>query len=179
MDETTYPKLQQYQQAVKALQRSVERSLQEDTYEGTGKMAVKSYQGIQRKIAELYPEDFYLTDTLSLEVGGDDQERHMLSQVQLAANQMIIYLEGLLREYRASSGVAPADWGDLRTWGRDFGRDLQQQIINMTKATIERAVRNVDVDVHGPDTMQGAVMEGAQLEGANFSGRNLKDAILK
>ena len=103
-----YQKIQQYQQALKALQRSVERSLQEGTYEGTGKMAVKSYQGIQRKIAELLPEDFYITDTLALEVDGEAQERHMLSQVQLAASQMIIYLDGLLREYRTAIGSACA-----------------------------------------------------------------------
>ncbi len=179
MDEVMYQKIQQYVQALKALQRSVERAVQEGTFEGTGRMAVKGYQGIQRKVAELLADDFYITDTLALEVNDDTQERHMLSQVQLAASQMIIYLDGLLREYRTASGVTPADWGDLRNWGRDFGRDLQDQIIKMTRATIQRAVRNVDIDVQGPNSMRGAMMEGAHLEGANFSGRNLKDAILK
>lgn len=179
MDEQAYLKIQQYQQALKALQRSVEHSIHNETYEGTGRMAVKSYQGIQRKVAELLPEDFYVTDTLTLEVEGDLKERHMLSQVQLAASQLMIYLDGLLREQRASSGVPPADWGELKNWGRSFGRDLQDQIINMTKATIERAVRNVDIDVQGPDSMRGADMEGAHLEGASFSGRNLRDVNLK
>ncbi len=175
-----YQKIQQYQQALKALQRSVERSLQEGTYEGTGKMVVKSYQGIQRKVAELLPDDFYITDTLALEANGDEKERHMASQVQLAASQMIIYLDGLLREYRASTGTIGTDMSDWRSFGRDFGRDLQQQIINMTRATIERAVRNVDIDIQGaPDSLRGANMEGAHLEGADFSGRNLKDAVLK
>ena len=82
------------------------------------------YQGIQRKIAELFPEDFYITDTLTLESDGDLKERHMLSQVQLAASQMIIYVDGLLRDYRTTSGTSPQEWGDLKTWGRDFGRDL-------------------------------------------------------
>jgi uncharacterized protein YjbI with pentapeptide repeats len=179
MDEQAYQKLQQYQQALKALQRSVEKSLQEGTFEGTGRMAIKSYQGIHRRVAELFPEDFYITDTLALETDADMKERHMLSQVQLAANQMIIYVEGLLREYRTSTGVTTGDWGELKSWGKDFGRDLQTQILNLTRETISRAVRNVDVDVHGPDSMQGADMEGGQLEGANFSGRNLKDAVLR
>ncbi len=143
-------------------------------------MAVKGYQGIQRKVAELLPEDFYITETLALEGNGDAQERHMLSQVQLAASQMIIYLDGLLREYRTTSGVTPADWGELRNWGRDFGRDLQEQIINLTRTTIRRAVEGIDVDIQGaPDSLRGADMEGASLEGANFSGRNLKDVNLK
>ena len=180
MDEQMYAKIQQYQQALKALQRSVERSLQEGTYEGTGKMGVKSYQGIQRKIAELFPEDFYITDTLVLEVSGEEKERHMLSQVQLAASQMIIYVEGLLRDYRVSTGTVGADPADWRSLGKNIGRDLQEQIINMTRATIQRAVSNIDVDVQGgPDSLRGADMEGAQLEGANFSGRNMKDVNLK
>lgn len=181
MDEQMYAKVQQYQQALKALQRSVERSLQENTYEGTGKMGVKSYQGIQRKIAELFPEDFYITDTLLLEISGEEKERHMLSQVQLAASQMIIYVEGLLRDYRVSTGTVGADPVDWRSLGKNIGRDLQEQIINMTRATIQRAVSNIDVDVQGggADSLRGADMEGAQLEGANFSGRNMKDVNLK
>jgi len=180
MDEQVYAKLQQYQQALKALQRSVERSLQEGTYEGTGKMGVKSYQGIQRKIAELYPEDFYITDTLVLEVSGEEKERHMLSQVQLAASQMIIYVEGLLRDHRVSNGTIGADPADWRGLGRNLGRELQDSIINMTRATIQRAVSNIDVDVQGaPDSLRGADMEGARLEGADFSGRNMKDVNLK
>src|SRR5450432_1094516 len=142
-------------------------------------MGVKSYQGIQRKVAELFPEDFYITDTLTLETDGDLKERHMLSQVQLAASQMIIYLDGLLRDYRMASGTASNDFSDLRSLGRDLGRDLQEQIINMTRTTIRRALTNVDVDVHGADSMRGADMEGAQLEGANFSGQNMKDVNLK
>ncbi len=178
MDEQMYVKIQQYQQALKALQRSVEHSIQNETYEGTGRMAVKSYQGIQRKVAELLPEDFYVTETLALDADPELKERHMLSQVRLAANQLMIYLDGLLREYRSKSGVEPADWNELKQWGSTFGRDLQERIISMTRATIERAVRNVDIDVQGPDSMRGADMEGANLEGANFSGRNLRGANL-
>src|SRR5262249_38595412 len=134
-----------------------------------------------RKVAEIYPEDFYITETLALEASDEGKERHMLSQVQLAANQMLIYLDGLLREYRMTSGASPNDFSDLKSWGRDFGRDLQSQIINMTRATIERAVRNVDFEVQqgAPDSLRGADMEGARLEGANFSGRNMKDVNLK
>jgi hypothetical protein len=178
MDDVIYQKLQQYHQALKALQRSVASSIQEGTYEGTGRMAVKSYQGIQRKVAELYPEDFYIADTLALETVEDAKEKHMMGQVQLASSQMIIYLDGLMREYRNSTGASPADFNDLKAWGRDFGRDFQDQIIRMTKTTLRRALENVDVDVQGPDSMAGANMENAQLENVNFSGRNLKGAVM-
>lgn len=179
MDDVSYQKVQQYLQALKALQRSVERALQEGTFEGTGRMAVKSYQGIQRKIAELFPEDFYVTDTLALESSEEAKERHMVSQVQLAASQMIIYLDGLLRDYRVASGTPASDFGDLKNLGRTFGRELQDQILNITRATIQRAVSNIDVDVQGGDSYAEVNMEGATLEGGNFSGRNLKNATFK
>lgn len=179
MEDAVYQKLQQYHQALKALHRSVTSSIQESTYEGTGRMAVKNYQGIQRKVAELFPEDFYITDTLALETNnGDMKERHMLGQVQLASSQMVIYLDGLMREHRTAAGAGPSDFGDLKAWGRDFGRQFQEDIIRMTKTTLRRALENVDVDVdvRGPDSMAGANMENAQLENVNFSGRNLKGA---
>ena len=177
MEDVAYQKIQQYLQALKALQRSVERSIQEDTYEGTGRMAVKSYQGIQRKVAELLPEDFYITDTLALE-SSDVKERHLLGQVQLASSQMIIYLDGLLRDHRVSSGAGPNDFGDLKAWGKDFGRDFQEQIIKMTKTTLRRALENVEVEVQGPDSMAGANLENAQLANSNFSGKNMKGALM-
>lgn len=174
MDDAMYQKLQQYLQALKALNRSVEKANMEGSYEGTGRMAVKSYQGIQRRVAEMFPDDFYVTDTLALEVGDDVKERHMVSQVQLASSQMLIYVEGLLREFRTSSGINAGDYNDLKS----LGRDLQEQILRVTKTTLRRALENVEVEVQGPDTMAGANMEGAQLEGANFSGRNLKGAVM-
>ncbi|MEP7291145.1 MAG: pentapeptide repeat-containing protein [Chloroflexota bacterium] len=172
MDDAMYEKVQQYLKALKALQRSVEAAIQNGTFDGTGRMAVKSYQGIQRKIAEFFPDDFYISDTLTLEVGDDVKERHMVSQVQLAASQMIIYVDGLLREHRVSSGGGVTDFSDLRS----LGRDLQEQILRTTKHTLRQALQNVDVDVQGPDSMAGANLENAQLENANFSGRNLKGA---
>lgn len=180
MDETKIQKIQQYLQALKALQRSVERAVQMDVYQGTGRMAVKQYAGIQRKVAELYPEDFYVTDTLTLELDEEIAERHMLSQVQLAAGQMVIYLEGLLREqnvsgrgfeFRGDINVERGDW-------RGLGREIQDQIMRLTRETIQRAVSNIDVDVqtNRGESYRDANLEGATLDGANFSGRNLRGA---
>jgi hypothetical protein len=174
MDETTIQRLHQYLQALKALQRSVERAMMQNVYQGTGRMAVKTYRGIQTKIAELLPDDFYVTDTLALEVDDSVQEEHTLSQVQLAANQMIIYVEGLVREGR---GVAfpPFEAGDLRT----LGRDLQEQIMRLTQTTLRRALSNVDVDVAMPGpNFRDANLDDANLEGANLSGRSLRGASL-
>ncbi len=182
MDEVKIQKIQQYLQALRALQRSVERAVQMDVYQGTGRMAVKQYSGIQRKIAELYPEDFYVTDTLTLELDEQIEERHMLSQVQLAAGQMVIYLEGLLREQnvggrgfemRGDFNIERGDW-------RGLGREIQDQVMRLTRETIQRAVSNIDVDVQTGrgENYRDANLEGAMLDGVNMSGRNLKNANL-
>lgn len=176
MDEMNIQKIHQYLQALRALQRSVERAVQMDVYQGTGRMAVKQYTGIQRKVAELFPDDFYVTDTLTLELDDKIEERHMLSQVQLAAGQMVIYLEGVLRENHAP----PVEFGIERGDWRGLGREIQDQIMRLTRETIQRAVSNIDVDVQGArgESYRDANLEGAQLNGANMSGRNLKGANL-
>jgi hypothetical protein len=183
MDEVKLQKIQQYLQALRALQRSVERAVQMDVYQGTGRMAVKQYTGIQRKVAELFPEDFYVTDTLTLELDDQIEERHLLSQVQLAAGQMVIYLEGVLREnhrHPGEGGFRPGEFPLERGDWRAIGREIQDQVMRLTRETIQRAVSNIDVDVQPGrgESYRDANLEGAQLNGANFSGRNLRGANL-
>jgi len=139
-------------------------------------MAVKQYTGIQRKVAELFPEDFYVTDTLTLELDENIEERHMLSQVQLASSQMVIYLEGVLRDNHVRGAEINFERGDLR----GLGRELQEQILNLTRSTISRALSNIDVEVQGGrgESYRDANLEGAKLDGGNFSGRNMKNAVM-
>lgn len=180
MDVEQIQKLQQYLLAARALHRSVERSLHEGLAAGVGRMAVKQYNGIQRKVAEMFPDDFYITDTLTLEVNDNTGEEHMVGQVQLAASQLILYLEGLIRESRqdvfGASGFTRADVDNLR----NLGRDISDQIINMTKTTLRKALSNVDVDVDFDADFGGkrdnVDLEGADLENGNFSGHNMRGA---
>lgn len=117
-----------------------------------------------------------MTETLTLELDDKTEEQHMMSQVQLASSQMVIYLEGLLRENHAR----PMDFNVERGDFRGIGREIQDQIMRLTRETIQRAVSNIDVDVqHGRgENYRDANLEGAQLDGANMSGRNLRNANL-
>jgi len=77
---------------------------------------------------------------------------------------------------------------------RGLGRDIQDQIVNLTRSTIRRALANMDVnwnmrgtDLQGQNLsrysysgmrMQDMNWSGANLEAANFSGANLQDCNL-
>ena len=142
MDETTQQKLRQFIPALKALQQSTERSLQTGIYKGTGAMAVKSYRGLHQKISELLPDDFYVTESLKLEINGEADEQQGLSQVQLAADQLVNYLTDITKEKgRVFVGTGHMHKGDIDIDTseinfeelKSLGRDLREQIVGMTK----------------------------------------------
>lgn len=195
MDETSAAQLRQYLTALRALQQSVDRTLMQGVYDGAGAMAIKSYQGLHGRIAELMPDDFYVANVLALEVAADADERAVLAQVQFAVTQLVLYLEGRMREAaplppRPPMAPEPPDF-------RMLGRDLSDQIINMTRTTLKRAISGIDVDVQigrdfsdrnlaGQDfsdqnlkgcDFEDAVLTGANLSNANLSGSNLCDAL--
>lgn len=105
MTTETQQQLRKFVQILTALRDSSEHSLHAGNTIGMGKHAMKSYHGVQAKVAALLPDDFFITE--SLYINTDDfthadaeQERHMLSQVQLVAEQMAIYLHGMIQENR-------------------------------------------------------------------------------
>jgi uncharacterized protein YjbI with pentapeptide repeats len=178
MDEAALNKLRQYTQAVKALQKAVEKSITQGMIEGTGRMVAKNYRGLHAKIVELMPDDYFITDTLALELDDNASDEQILGQVQLAATQMIIYLEGQIKESgrTASVSFSTVEGADFRS----LGRDLQEQIVNLTRTTLRRALTNVDVDVeigkhrHGTN-LRDADLSGRDMHGAHLEGANLRD----
>jgi len=138
LDENTRAALRQLLPALKALAKSVDRSYWTGTYEGSGDMAVKSYSSLQRKIAELLPDDHYVTDALALEIAPDATEQQKVAQVQLAVSQLVNYLEGLVR-----SSYPPGEFEDLS----DLGRELRDRILATTRETIRKAMAGMDIDI--------------------------------
>ncbi|MDX2161937.1 MAG: pentapeptide repeat-containing protein [bacterium] len=123
----------------------------------------------------------------------------------MLANQLLIYLEGQIKQ---GGGRGAWSWGfqgdehgafgmphppeppippvppvppNAADW-RGLGRDLQEQIISMTRNTLKRALSNIDVEMSGRGTVRGADMRGEDLQrrnfakgkliGVNFSGAN-------
>ncbi|MFN8530727.1 MAG: pentapeptide repeat-containing protein [Anaerolineae bacterium] len=210
MNQDTAAKLRQYLNALRALQRSTERSVAQGMVDGTGDLAARGYRGLHAKVAELMPDDFFITESLKLELKPDEEDIKVLSQVQLATSQLVMYVEGLLKDSEAprsgwawnwqgdESGATfrpptpptppgmpnmpnpptppnappPPDW-------RSLGRELQDQIINLTRTTIKRALSNIEVDVNAPNSMRGIDMEGETLAGRNFKQGRLFGANLR
>jgi hypothetical protein len=138
MDENTRQALRQLLPALKALAKSVERSYWSGTYEGTGDMAVKSYRSLQKRIAEILPDDYYITDALVLEIAAEATEQQKVAQVQLAVSQLMNYLEGLVKGSRPGSEVE-----DLS----ELGRELRDRIVLTTREAIRKAMENIDIDI--------------------------------
>jgi hypothetical protein len=138
MEDNTRQALRQLQPALKALAKSVERSYWSGTYEGTGDMAVKSYRSLQKRIAQILPDDYYITDALVLEIAPEATEQQKVAQVQLAVSQLLNYLEGLLRSNRPGSEVE-----DLS----ELGRELRDRIVMTTREALRKAMENMDIDI--------------------------------
>lgn len=181
--------------ALRALSRSVERSLTQGMIDGTGELAMRGYAGLHAKIAEMLPDDFYVTESLKLE-SKDGDDRKLLAQVQMATNQLVIYLEGMLRESGEGGrrGWHGAPWEQFipqpppapgappippnppnpPDW-RGLGRELQEQIMGLTRSTLRRAFANIDWDV---TPIRGADMQGEDLTGRDFRHGRLVSANL-
>jgi hypothetical protein len=115
-------KLKPLIQAMRALNKSLERSINMNGGQGTGKMSVKSYRSLHQRITELMPDDFYIAETLALdETEGDDVT--LSNQVMLASNQLLIYLDDITKDQQKN-------FIDARGIPLDMGRDIGDQIIN-------------------------------------------------
>ncbi len=140
MDENTRNQLSQLFLAAKSLGKAVEKSVMTGTQEGIGDMILKNYHDLHARIANLLPDDYYVTEVLRLDIAPDASDRHKAAQVNLAIGQLISYLESLLR---ATPAAIAGDIEDIK----DMGRELQQQILSVTRKAIKRALSNIDIEV--------------------------------
>ncbi len=218
LDQETLGKLRPFLRALRALQRSVERALATGLIDGAGEMAAQSYQGLHQKISDLLPDDFYITNSLKLETKPDDSDQKTLGRVQIVATQLAIYIEGMLREVGSSAegrgwsfhwtneapGAPPRPVkppippvppvppvSPISEEMRNLGRDIQEQIINLTRSTLRRALSNLDVnitnrvigeDMRGMDltahNFANTSLRSVNMTGANLANANLSDAVL-
>ncbi|NDJ34737.1 MAG: pentapeptide repeat-containing protein [Chloroflexi bacterium] len=197
MDEQRIQALSRLGKALKALHKTTERALHTGMTEGVAAMAVSSYQKLQRQAAELLEGDFYVSDVLALEVEPEYDDDRTIRQVQFVASQLTDYLKGVLSEYEPEQFTRPPSPESL-------GRELRDQIVNLTRLSISRALQGIDIAVEAmggtymgqdlaehdfsEEDLTGVNMSGANLRGArfakadltaaNFSGANLSGANL-
>ncbi len=145
MDEQQNKSVQQLLLAFKSLQKSVEKSLLTGIAQGAGTTAVRGYQRLQSRAQELMPDDFFITEVLILDVEEDASDDQQLAQVNLLSSQAVDYLEGLNKAQ--AKAAAKADFEDFGYTLRDLGQEIQDQVMNMTRKTLKRAVANIDISV--------------------------------
>lgn len=76
----------------RALKEELEKSLTLETFMGTGDMAIRSFQGLQASIAGISSDPYIAGLNIVVPEGANDMEK--VSQVNLAAGQLLAYLEG-------------------------------------------------------------------------------------
>ncbi|HVU12171.1 MAG TPA: hypothetical protein VHD90_12880 [Phototrophicaceae bacterium] len=77
---------------MRALQDELEKSIPLETYEGTGNLAVRSFQGLQQSVYTITEEPYVAALGINLDEGAT--ERQLIAQVSLAVGQLIAYVEG-------------------------------------------------------------------------------------
>ena len=142
MDEHISQELHRLREALKALTSAADKSLFVEQYRGTGALHIKNYRRLHARAMELLPDDGIIEAyALDDDDAQDDQAR--VAQVRLLAEQMSMYLRGLLREAQANT----AEFEDLR----HIGGELRDQIINMTKRSLYQALSNIDLGFTGDE----------------------------
>ena len=155
--------IQQLMMAVKALMKAVERSLATESYDGIADTMVDNYRALHTKIVEHYPDDYYVTEVLTVKIPDGATDRQKVSLVQLAASQMQSYLRSLHDDggFRYSFSTTGPRRGRRRGPrgpmhghdhgpgmhggpGGDFGREISEEIMNFTKETLRRALSKMD-----------------------------------
>lgn len=90
--ENTLRALIRFISPARALKEELEKGLHMELYEGTGEMAVQSYQGLQTSVARLTDDPY--VESLSVRIPPDADDKQKVAITLLAAGQLLAYLEG-------------------------------------------------------------------------------------
>lgn len=149
--ERFYQEVRRLYKAVKSMALTAEERLQMGQIAGLGKIIVRSYNGLHAQAARLMPDDYFITEGLLLDIDQDADEEAQVVQVSFASRQLMMYLKDILREeppgLSTSGYVNSGDIEELKS----LGRDLQEQIVTMTKRTLKRALSNIDFGEMGEE----------------------------
>lgn len=144
MQDETRTQLRKLLSALKALHTSAERAHHMGTYnKGAVAMMARTYTSLQGRLAQLMPDDFFVVETLKLDIPVDATDEETLTLVELAVSQLYVYLKDQVRE---EGWVNPEDWRELR----GMGRELSEQILTTTRSALRRALSNIDAEIGVP-----------------------------
>ena len=131
-------RLLQLRRALKAVSKSIYQVLEMGDYGGTASMLVKSYRKLHARALEMMPDDFFV-ESLELEVDDSMDDRQIATQVKLAVDQLLAYVDSTIREERPWT----MEFDELKS----FGTELRDHVIHMTRSTLKNAIANIDFGV--------------------------------
>jgi len=179
MDEQAANQIRRLLPALESLARSAREALSSGTYQGTAEMTVRSYRTLHAKVAEVLPDDVYITEALALDYPETAGEQERVAAVRLAATQLIEYLKGQMRGATSSGAGWAAEIEQLK----DVTRSLSDRILAQTRESLRRALADIDVEIkvdeerwrHGGGKVKRRVVisDEEDLAGADFSGQDL------
>lgn len=141
-DEKQTQDLLRLKHALRAMSKSVNKALMMGNVDGTGDMMLKNYQRLHAKTIELFPDDFFI-QSLEVELAPELDDKQKMSQVQLVTEQLATYVDSLLHDMRPSSFYDPIpDMEDIR----NFGFNIRDQIVRLTRSTLKSTLANIDFD---------------------------------
>lgn len=76
---------------VQTLKLEIEKAIHLELYHGTAALTVRSYEGLHASVVRIMGDDSYLA-ALRIENAADATEKEIVSQVMLAAGQLLAYL---------------------------------------------------------------------------------------
>ena len=155
--------LNQVLSALKALKQAAEEAVAKGQTAGTGTLTVRGYQRIYDQVRAAYPDDLFI-ETLALEIEDGMTEDAVLNQTLYAATQLDRYLR---EQNRVSSGGGEFAFSELK----NLGRQIQEQVIGISRNTLKRAFANIDVDFEAG--------EGSHFKDQDLTGRDLSDADMR
>jgi hypothetical protein len=145
MDETTRASITQLVMALKAFTKSVEKSVHYGMFEGTGDTVLRQARSLHARAKQLLPDDYFISDVIMLDATAESSDEEKNMQVRLMTDQLLDYLQSIVKSDQSVTIRAEVD--DLK----DVGRELQSQILQMTRKALKRAIVHMDIDTEDFD----------------------------
>ena len=158
MNEKTNASLNQLVLALRAFSRSVEKSFHHGMYEGTTDLMIRQYRTLHGKVGQLLVDDFYVNESLVLDVSPETSEEQKVSQVMLLSDQLTDYLQNTLKSEQQTHTAPSAH--DIN----DIGREFQEHVMNLTRHTLKRALSHIDVEVNVSDDPEEPIESESNTE---------------
>ena len=123
-----------------ALREELQKSIDLQLYDGTGDLAVQSYEGLRTSVARLTNDPYVAT--LSPQPREDASDKQKIALVLMAVGQLVAYLEG--QTGWGWSGKAGSRSSDRAVNNRPVGITIHGPVLGFSPETMDKLVNFAD-----------------------------------